>query len=318
MPYINVDEVYIIDNTGLQVDQATDLPYTDAGLTESQQAQARANIAAGGSNVNLLDNSFFQVNQRGWTSGTANNVYTVDRWKSSSSAIAVAVNADNSLTITKTSGATGQIYQTLPWADDTSVFTFSVMDGDGNIYTRTATFADTSYTNAVINGVTVRLYLNYNTTTMAVSMYMASGQAGSFTIKACKLEKGSVSTLANDAPPNYAEELLKCQRYFIRLNAPYTGNGFAVGRAVTDGTNCRVFFPLPVTLRTSPTVSVSGLANLQLFGNGSTITPTAVSYSGRSENGVSLQFTASSLTGNTLYMLCRGSSDAYIDLSADL
>lgn len=33
-------------------------------------------------------------------------------------------------------------------------------------------------------------------------------------VKAVKLELGSVSTLANDAPPNYAEELLKCQRYF--------------------------------------------------------------------------------------------------------
>lgn len=92
MAYINVDEVYILDNTGLQVDMATDIPFADAGFNDDQKAQARKNIAAGGSNRNLLDNAYFvgggsqlggetfPINQRGQTSysGTGN---TIDRWK---------------------------------------------------------------------------------------------------------------------------------------------------------------------------------------------------------------------------------------------
>ena len=35
-------------------------------------------------------------------------------------------------------------------------------------------------------------------------------------IRAAKLEIGEYSTLENDAPPNKAEELAKCQRFFQR------------------------------------------------------------------------------------------------------
>ena len=49
MAYINVDEVYILDNTGAQVDAVTDIPFkADAGLTDAQKAQARANLGISG------------------------------------------------------------------------------------------------------------------------------------------------------------------------------------------------------------------------------------------------------------------------------
>ena len=47
MPYINVDEVYILDNTGVQVDQVVDSPYTSPGFTGSQKDQFRKSITAG-------------------------------------------------------------------------------------------------------------------------------------------------------------------------------------------------------------------------------------------------------------------------------
>ena len=291
-------------------------------LSAVNKEQARANIAAGGTNPNLLDNSWLGsgevVNQRNVTSGAiTGNTYFIDRWMYSYGSVPGTYSVDGSGVTITSSTSTCYFMQKLPASINTFIngktITASVMLADGTVYSTTITRVGGTQQEATLTyGLTVRFPSGSDRMTLLIAANY------SFTFRACKLELGSVSTLANDVPTDYGTELLKCQRYFIRLNAPYTGNGFAVGRAVTDGTNCRVFFPLPVTLRTSPTISVSGLANLQLFGNGSAITPTAVSYSGRSENGVSLQFTASGLTGNTLYMLCRGSSDAYIDLSAEL
>lgn len=321
MAYINVDEVYILDNTGLQVDMATDIPFVDAGFTDAQKEQARANIGAGGTNPNLLDNPWFTVNQRDATTVSTNQAYIADRWKTTygSGGFTATRNADGTITVEPTlSTSYGAMVQVLPTDPATAlkgkVATGSVMMSDGTIISGTVTLTSSGSQDIISNsGDGVSLVWNANNN----NLYLRS-HTEAHTFKAVKLELGTVSTLANDAPPDYGTELLKCMRYFVRLNAPYTGNGFAVGRATTDGTGCRVFFPLPVPLRTSPTIAVNSIGNLRLFGNGSEITPSAASYSGRSENGVSLAFTATGLTGNHIYMLCRYSSEAYIDLSADL
>ena len=162
-------------------------------------------------------------------------------------------------------------------------------------------------------------------TSVKIRFNASYADTGNALISAIKLELGPIQTLAhqengvwvlNDIP-NYAEELAKCQRYFIRLTAPSYGNGFGIGRAYAAN-DCRVFFPLPVSLRASPTVAATGLGNCALSGNGGSYSVTSVSYSGRTENGVILSFAASGLTANQLYMLYRSGSDSNIDLSADL
>lgn len=47
MAIINVDDAYILNETGAQVDKTTGIPFKNENLTEAEAAQARANIRAG-------------------------------------------------------------------------------------------------------------------------------------------------------------------------------------------------------------------------------------------------------------------------------
>lgn len=319
MAYINVDEVYILDNTGLQVDMTTDIPFADAGFTDAQKEQARKNIAAGGTNPNLLDNPWWGsgevVNQRGATTITltGNAQYFIDRWTAILYNGACTINLGaNGITLSPTLPALGYMRQKLPNGSvlNGKVLTSSVMLSDGTIYSGTLTRA----------AGTTQVFYNANNLYIALTdaelWYVRVGDTK--TIRAVKLELGSVSTLANDVAPDYGTELLKCMRYFIRLTTPTYGCNFGIGRA-QSATTCSVFISLPVPLRASPTVSANGIGELQLIGNDGGGNASACSYAGRSESGVNLSFTTSGLTANHLYALVRaGSTSCYIDLSADL
>lgn len=84
---------------------------------------------------------------------------------------------------------------------------------------------------------------------------------------AAKLEPGPFQTLAhmegntwvlNDPPPNYALELLKCQRYFYAANA--IGNSIAYfGQGTTNNTNTLVEIEVQIpNMRSYPAVSYRG------------------------------------------------------------
>lgn len=312
MPYINVDEVYILDNTGAQVDQVTDLPYTDAGLTESQQAQARANIAAGGTNPNLLDNPFFTINQRSASGAyTSQDVYVSDRWVKRGTGTCT-VNNDNTLTLDDTSNYC-QVREKIPAELAAYLIgkkvTLSVMESDGTITSTSYNITGASqYYTYVWNGssyfsVDLRSGNNY-------VFVLVTGE--SRTIKAVKLELGTVSTLANDVPPNYAEELAKCQRYFIRLGNPTNklniGNGF-----IRDATRFFTVLHLPTSMRTTPTLSYSGTITVITTTN---ITGSGISLAYGYGNIIDLIITIPSSTAGAAGVAQL--ENGYIDLSADL
>ena len=88
-------------------------------------------------------------------------------------------------------------------------------------------------------------------------------------IKAWKLELGDTQTLArqdgdgnwvlNDPPPDYGEELAKCQRYFMRfVGVDDTRQGGILFRSGADSTTINVSVPLHVTMRANPTVTMKG------------------------------------------------------------
>jgi hypothetical protein len=120
-----------------------------------------------------------------------------------------------------------------------------------------------------------------------------------------------------DTAPNYAIELLKCQRYFFRKsnsNGGIIGYGFA-----QSATNARIAVTTPVPLRISPSVSISndGVSSLMILSNGSAFVPSAITVQATKENVVSLNLTTSGLSVNQ--MLCvRDNTASYIDFSADL
>lgn len=310
MPYINVDEAYILDNTGLQVDQAVDIPFADAGFTDTQKAQARANIAAGGSNVNLLDNPWFTVNQRS-LSTYSTNAYSVDRWK---------VNASTTLTVGTTGvtlSAGGGFRQYLPLSQilDGKTYTFSAMTDDGSVYSMTGTL-NSSASGWQVNAHLLQNYIwcgiRVNSGKWDIDITSTNG----VTITATKLELGSYSTLANDTPPDYATELAKCQRYFFRLKME-SNRCYAVGFAEST-TSVRIALPVPSPMRSDPTVTTSG--TIRFKGNGGLLTPSAFATSNSypPDATARINCTVSGATQYQLYALSANDSSTYIDLSADL
>ena len=136
-------------------------------------------------------------------------------------------------------------------------------------------------------------------------------------IRAVKLEKGTVSTLAMDTAPNYATELLKCQRYFYRISIPiYQTAGMGISNT---GNGIIVTFYTPVNMRMKPSVSTDG--NLKLR-NGSSFIPITsnIIYGDDDSNRFDASFTTESgaLTIGTVYQLYTPSHASYLDFSADL
>lgn len=289
------------------------------GLTPTQQAQARKNIVAGGTNPNLLDNWWFGpgvINQRGATSGTNFNhgVYRMDRWQTTYSTSAGTGSwslGPDGLTIT-TENSAGFFRQRLSNFGKLTgkKLTFSIMYPDGTIVSKTIVRNSAAQDlNPGITGIVAQINADD---------YVVIGvnKNNTFTFKAVKLEIGNVSTLVNDAPPDPAEELAKCQRYFFRLNAQTNVNVLGFGNA---GNGVAIFLiPTPTTMRTTPTVTVTNIGNLQIIIAGTTYTPTAISIRNAQANGIMITATCSSVSGADLALLRATASGAKLDFSADL
>ena len=322
MPTINVNDAYVLNETGAQVDAVTDIPFKqDAGLTDAQKAQARANLGiseSGGVNRNLLDNAWFTVNQRGWTSGNMGSMqYWADRWHmntDTSNPSTLSLN-NGVVTITTPSGTNrfGNILQTLadPDAIVGKVVTLSVLKSDDTIIsgtiTRTAATTQDAYNEG---GIILRL-----SSTNRFNVQVEAGKT--LSIKAAKLELGSTSTLAQDVPPDYGEELAKCQRYFYRVSLNTQTDPFAVGIAYSGDLR----FLLPIgKMRATPTVATTSVSAIAIRGEGvSGATVTGLTVITQNELGVYLKAaTSTSLTSYQLYAMTMTSNSAIIDLSADL
>lgn len=211
--------------------------------------------------ANLLHNWYFPnpVNQRG-VSGTISTAgYFIDRWNLTSGTVALTANG---LTLN------GTITQILEYAVGTDVTASTSM------YSGTATAA-------------------YNNSTKTFTITSSGGA-----IRAAKLEKGTVSTLANDAPPDRGEQLSICQRY--QFNNP---SWFRVRATQIATDNIDFFVPLPVSMRISPTVHGNWMIKTLSGGSQSGFT---LSAAWTTDNGVQLRFTKTA----------HGLTDAYAELPA--
>lgn len=263
---------------------------------------------------NLLDNPWWGsgevVNQRGFTSGqTTNNAYCIDRWKTSygSTAGTISLGA-NGLTITAASGTYALINQVIERYSALSgkTVTASALLSNGTIVSGTVANLNWANNPIVVTSGNVRLQLlsgGYFRVTIL--------NGGSATIRAVKLELGSYSTLANDVPPDYSEELRKCQYYYRELKAiaaTYLAQGVSVA-----GTNFRVI--LPYTMRTRPSVTYSG--TLTAYYSGGNAPVTAISVAGTISDAVQLSFTTSGISGANQPVSLDAAAGAKICLSAE-
>lgn len=248
-------------------------------------------IAAGGSSRNLLDNPWFTVNQRGATVYTS-NAYGLDRWKS----YGITDGIISGSTVTFSAGTLFQILE-----DDLNedllgkTVTGSVMLSDGSVYFGTITVTDTAQ--SFVDNDSVKIA--YSGGNKHFEIY-----AKGHTIKAVKLEYGTQSTLASDHAPDYATELLKCQRYFLKLSAEYE---LFSGMISSDTKSYFLFIPTPVTMRATPVVSgikcvIRGVTGYSSLTPNSTAVAIAFRATGISPNGITLQYdsnTSDRLTNNT-------------------
>ena len=284
--------------------------------SKADPADTYANNGFGRTNPNLLDNPWWGsgevINQRGVTSNFSG--YNIDRWKTAGTG-SYALGADG-ITITgNTQAYMTQLCDTLAkWTGRT--FTGSVMLSDGTIYSGTGTFNGTNA--AVFYNVNNLLFYIEPTNGLVRFGVSVSGSLTK-TIRAVKLELGSVSTLANDTPPEYGTELLKCQRYFFRINGGY--HPFGVGDAVTT-TSVRIFVPTPVPMRVlsavNVTVTMNGNVTMRPHGS-SGVSATAVACDSINSNGVCLSFTiGTAITQYSIVLGVLAGSNNPIDISCDL
>lgn len=201
-------------------------------------------------NRNLLDNPWFTINQRGLTTLPI-NAYGVDRWKN---AIVSPTYSSNGITMNSES-IIEQFFEDTDMCVGKNV-TISIMYSDGTVESRTVFYNDktsykeTSFSSGIISRIGI--FPQWTLTSQGLLFYAHNV---SVTIRAVKLEIGSHSTLVNDIAPNYAEELQKCQRYFYK--SPSTLYG--VGASYSSGNCWTQRYQLPVTMKSSPSVSIGSV-----------------------------------------------------------
>ena len=289
-------------------------------LTTAQQSQARANIMAGGTNPNLLDNAYFvgggsqlgdgvfPINQRGLTSYPSSGP-CIDRWRT-----------DGGFTVSSSgvsqtfSAAAFQIVDASFFARLLGkTFTLSLLLTDGTIKSGQITLPNSVPASA-------EFYSAFNDGThYAASILYPGGNGqlfrfGGDNIAAVKMEYGTVSTLANDVPPDFWEELEKCQHYLWVVSFP-SGSILSTGYASGDFFITDII--LPTTIREG-NLALTFNANVLIIGNGTAVV--AASVIGVTRHGNHLRTyinPASALTNQNLYAFVT-SADTVMVVSAEL
>ena len=280
------------------------------------------------SNPNLFINSDFRrpINQRGKTS-YATEGYTIDRWSISTNLTLTVCDGYIKVCKSVLSGNPTflQLIENMSEIAGKTV-TFSMhyrsnvqlrvtgLDKNYYIPSTSGEWGDYKLTFTAPTGVNYLFSIQFTTAVTQADNYID--------IMWTKAELGSVATLF--CPPDPALELLKCQRYFVRLKNnhaseyAYNGTGY-----IMNATTAVITLSLPAVMRIpKPAVTASG-ENIPCI-----ITPTTsvkapitATYSNSSAvlaNAISLVFAISNGTaGEPAMFLLKPGSD-YIDISAEL
>jgi hypothetical protein len=156
----------------------------------------------------------------------------------------------------------------------------------------------------------------------AISVHAGATTPNAVVVKRCKLERGSVSTLANDPPADYGEELRKCQRYlFNAVDTPSSGVGGSLGMgAAVSATEIRILVPLPAHMRpTAAALILSSPSHFQCVG-ASTLNISALTHGATSSNSVMLIAAVTGASPGQSYYLRRatGATGGYLLVSKEL
>jgi hypothetical protein len=196
----------ITDLTASESLKDTDLAivHDGNGTKKSTLTQLSEYIGTKFSNPNLLINPDFKINQRGKTSYEVTGFdYTVDRWRVSSSNVAVSENGG--LTI-HSSGSAGSWFTQKLEKELEGIATLSIKVSSINGRISLSSPSNNLFiTSPGVYSITLSDITEFN-------MYLDPNT--SVTIEWTKLEKGSIATPF--IAPNPTEELMKCKRFFYK------------------------------------------------------------------------------------------------------
>lgn len=277
------DQLYIVRrpiSSGQQIDLLTDVRSTRV------DSQLFPRIGKG---INLLRNWYFRgggsqqgggqlpINQRGLTTYTGEGP-TIDGWQQTGGTTAV-----DAYTVTHTSpaGSSSDFYQIVDFPINDGFYNIPIIFGimrQGNYFRASAVVYGTSEPVQVFDQPEFSLWLEaLSDKRVKAIIRVYAGQ--SVSLQAAKLELGTHGTLAelaysgfqiSDPPPDYGEELAKCQRYYYRRhysNAETIGAGVAVGAwgsvllQICVGQQMASAYPsckITGTVGLSPSVTISG------------------------------------------------------------
>lgn len=313
-------------------------------LTDAQKQQARDNINApapyeAGDNIsiagriittkafpcnpNLLDNWYFgnPVNQRGQTSYTGTDIYTIDRWMTDNTVTVV----DGGIMV-KRIGYDALFYQyledSLVNAIAGKVVTYSALTTDGLMTVTTklppSKSSDWDTDDAAqgdlmldtVKSAAGKIYIRFYSTVDGTEA----------TIKAVKLELGSQQTLVHqDADgnwvlneiPKFGDQLAECQMYYYRVH--YTQYQ-TINMSYEDTSYAFIMLPLPVAMRIdNPVLTQSKPIAL---GTSEKILTAAEAKGCMARLGVSYAAISNAL--GPVYSYCADPEGVTFELSADL
>ena len=246
----------IKNESGTALTQRDNLQFKGCAVSDDSTNNTTV-VSVQTSNRNLLDNAWFTVNQKGFTSGsgaTISNKYIIDRWKCSSispSTNAIALSS-GVLTFTLVSQSGTSYIEMIQKFENTlqnGTYTVSFLLSNGDMYSGNITFSGSSVTKKInLSGNT---YCNTTVSSDSIALVFAtpSGTSATISLKAVKLELGSTSTLAYDTAPDYTTELLKCQRYLQKV----TNSSIICMRSMRNDKLWWGEIELPVPMRATPT-----------------------------------------------------------------
>lgn len=263
------------------------------------------------SNKNLFYNPWFTINQRNqsiFESSPGTMHYCVDMWKTDGE---ITINTDKTLTITKLNDGT-YFEQILDFYDDMDGITYTLSFVDGSDALHSHTFiANTSATQVIYEDTHYKVSFAHGD--RGITFYFKE----TVTIKAMKLEVGSVSTLSNDSAPNDAEELLRCQHYLYRIMSTHASSGIIAVFRANSTTQARATIPTPTWMRgDSIAMRYDGVTVFEL-GTGTTVPITNIVANGGGSSHLTL-IMLGNFTQQKTYSLLFNTTSGYLEFSAEL